>query len=893
MGLSRMISGFFRKNLQLSKDKSKRRLRSIQTGMMCAAPETLESRLVLFAASGDAWPSAAVITISFEPDGTNLGGVNSNLNQAFNGNSDLNGRWQSEILRAAQVWAQATDINFVVVSDNGAASGSGKNEQGDPGFGDIRIGGYNFGNSSLAGAYMPPPDNNYSVAGDIVFNTGASYGIGQNYDLFTVAVHEFGHALGLDHTSASSSAELWASYNGVKPKLSADDIAGIRSIYSGNAARSADDYDAAAPNNTITTATDVTSELVRTKSSAVISDLDLTATTDVDFYAVTVPKWTADTMIVSVQSTGLSLLSPKLTVYAADQKTILGTATGLNQYGTTVSVSVGNVTSGQTYYVKVEGADTSPFSVGSYGLILDLGAKTSPTVTPPKTTKANGKTPSSGGGVAEGGGTFDEILAPTPTIEAISPDTGVSSTDRTTSSTKIVLNGVGSIASVVEVFENGVSLGKTLDLLGIWSFSVPGNLSDGSYTFTAKGTSLLGQDLGVSDSFTVKIDTQSPNAPTFAPISGTTAPNGTFTTKPTLLSGSTDASNLITIYDNGAVIGTTTADGSGNWSYNFSGGLADGTHRLTVTSTDQAGNTGVPSSAQTVTVDTSIADPQVTGINSDTGVSSQDHITQTRNLVIQGQAEAGSLVTIFRDGVNVGTVSANNSGTWTFDYTKVTLTDGTYSFTAKAVDAAGNTSNLSAPMLATVDNAIAASSISYVTKTTALLLLSSLNVQGTAGAGSSVRVFLNGFQLGTVTVDSQGNWLYQYSPLLLPNGNYQFTSTATDLAGNQSGFSNVFTFVNASTSAAVTGLSLSSPSTNTASGLTSSTLTPTITGTAPKSSIVSVFDGSTLLGTVLVGSTGRWSYTTPVLAKGRHSLVAVATDAVGSGLPSAVLTFLV
>ena len=68
----------------------------------------------------------AVITISFIPDGTNLGMAPSNLIGTFNNNPGLNGRWQNEILRAAQSWAQQTNINFVVVPDDGAAQRWGK-----------------------------------------------------------------------------------------------------------------------------------------------------------------------------------------------------------------------------------------------------------------------------------------------------------------------------------------------------------------------------------------------------------------------------------------------------------------------------------------------------------------------------------------------------------------------------------------------------------------------------------------------------------------------------------------------------------------------------------------------------------------------------------------------
>ena len=66
------------------------------------------------------------------PDGTNLGGVTSNLQSTFNSNPNLDGRWENVILQAAQTWAQQTNINFVVVPDDGAATGGGNNQEGDP-----------------------------------------------------------------------------------------------------------------------------------------------------------------------------------------------------------------------------------------------------------------------------------------------------------------------------------------------------------------------------------------------------------------------------------------------------------------------------------------------------------------------------------------------------------------------------------------------------------------------------------------------------------------------------------------------------------------------------------------------------------------------------------------
>jgi hypothetical protein len=366
--------------------------------------ESLEARTVPYSASGNLWPHPQLITLSFEPDGTDLGGQSSNLFATFNADFGSASAWQNAVLKAAQTWAQQANVNFAVVSDSGAASGTGSYQQGDPGFGDIRIGGFDFGNSNiLAMGYMPPPVNNYSVAGDIAFNTAQVFNInGLDYDLYTVALHELGHALGLNH-STSTSAIMYPVYQGVDYGLYSDDVAGIQSIYG---ARVPDAYDRAADNGTLGTASDITSQIDPNALTAVLTGLDITTTSDKDFYKFTAPAGGSGTLALTVQSAGLSLLAPGVKVYGPDQK-LIGSATGSGYLGSTLTLNV-SVTAGQTYYVRVMGANTTAFGTGAYGMVLNLGTGASPSLPPPNTQTANGSPLSGGGGVAVHTGANDD-----------------------------------------------------------------------------------------------------------------------------------------------------------------------------------------------------------------------------------------------------------------------------------------------------------------------------------------------------------------------------------------------------------------------------------------------------------------------------------------------------
>src|SRR5207302_1551204 len=86
---------------------------------------------------------------------------------------------------------------------------------------------------------------------------------------------------------------------------------------------------------------------------------------------------------------------------------------------------------------------------------------------------------------------------------------------------------------------------------------------------------------------------------------------------------------------------------------------------------------------------------------SDTGASSTDNITADNTPDFTGTAEPGSTVTIYSDGVAVGSNVADDTGVWSFSTD--TLSDGTHSITATATDAAGNTSSASGALSVTID----------------------------------------------------------------------------------------------------------------------------------------------------------------------------------------------
>lgn len=69
---------------------------------------------------------------------------------------------------------------------------------------------------------------------------------------------------------------------------------------------------------------------------------------------------------------------------------------------------------------------------------------------------------------------------------------------------------------------------------------------------------------------------------------------------------------------------------------------------------------------------------------------------------------------------------------------------------------------------------------------------------------------------------------------------------------------------------------------NVPNGGTTNDRTPTLGGTAEPHSTVSIYRGTTLLGTTVTNAEGRWVFTTSPLAEGHHSFTVTATDAAGN-----------
>lgn len=500
-----------------------------------------------------------------------------------------------------------------------------------------------------------------------------------------------------------------------------------------------------------------------------------------------------------------------------------------------------------------------------------------------------------------------------PVITAINDDAAPLTGDvkgKTTNDITPTLTGTAEAGSLVTIYQDGgltPVATVTADGSGNWSYT-PAALGEGLHSFEVTAT-LNGATSGRSPAASVTIDLTAPGTPTIGAVIDDVGPgtgpltNGQTTNdnQPTL-TGTGAVGDTISVYNNGTLLGSVVVGNTGTWSFTPPSSLAEGTHVLTIRETDPAGNQSAPSAGFTVVVDTVSTTPVITNVTDDVGNSATTVVSGTptndATPTLSGTAEANSVVTIFDGGTQIGVVTADGTGAWTFT-PETALAEGSHSFTAQATDPQGNVSavsgawsvvvDLTAPTVPTLDtvNDNVPGGITGNLTSGQVTNDSTPTIGGTGQAGSTIHIMNNGTQIGTAIVDGSGNWSFTPTTPLV-DGSYALRVYATDVAGNASANSSVFTFT-VDTAGPVVPVVTSviddiAPVTGTlTSGNTTNDARPTFNGTGDVGSTVHVIVDGNEIGTAVVNAQGNWTFTPGSdLSDGPHAITFNATDAAGN-----------
>ncbi len=336
------------------------------------------------------------------------------------------------------------------------------------------------------------------------------------------------------------------------------------------------------------------------------------------------------------------------------------------------------------------------------------------------------------------------------------------------------LSGISEPDATITIYDNGVQVDQvTANGAGDWSWTSSTTVSEAAHPYTVTASDQAGNVSDDSNTRTITVDLTAPAAP----VIDSPASDGTTSSVRPPIGGTSEADALISVYDGPTLLGTTFADGSGDWTFTPGADLDEGEHEFTAIATDAADNTGPASNVRTITIDvTAPAAPEIT-------TPATDITTTVATQAISGTAEANSTVTVYDGVVQIGSAVADGSGNWSLS-PDPTFTEGPHAITARATDDAGNTSPASAIRTITFDTTPPAKPVVTAPVGASTTSDNTPTISGTAEPNSIVEVFVDGNSIGTVTANGSGQWTTTAPSLT--DGIHNVTAQATDGASNTS-----------------------------------------------------------------------------------------------------------
>ena len=252
--------------------------------------------------------------------------------------------------------------------------------------------------------------------------------------------------------------------------------------------------------------------------------------------------------------------------------------------------------------------------------------------------------------------------------------------------------------ATVKLYADGQPIGSVVAAAnGSWSVAV-NELGTGTYTITAEAVDVAGNVSAASSGTSLTIDFTPPTVGVDrVAFSDDTGAAGDFVTRTAnqtvsgTLTGQLAGGEWVGVsIDNGVTYSSAVVSPEGDrWS--LAGVQIEGKGTLWVRVFDAAGNGGTPFS-HAYELDTAApgkpSTPDLTDA-SDSGDDNQDNITGVTTPTFTGTAEKDATITLYADGEAVGSAKADADGKWSVTVDEA-LESGSYAFTVRATDLAGN-----------------------------------------------------------------------------------------------------------------------------------------------------------------------------------------------------------
>ncbi len=249
-------------------------------------------------------------------------------------------------------------------------------------------------------------------------------------------------------------------------------------------------------------------------------------------------------------------------------------------------------------------------------------------------------------------------------------------------------------------------------------------------------------------------------------------------------------------------------------------------------------------------------------------------------VTLSGQGQPGTTIELWDGGTRLGSALVGTDGVWKL---LATLGAGAHKLAVRTVDASGRVLNELPSMEVVVPAAAVPTATVVVAPTAAPIALPSLNLPGTADftasgirlsgsgqPGATVELWDGAIKLGTAVVGGDGEWTLLSQ---LSAGTHRIAVRTVDTAGK--------TLNELSATEITIPQAIAMPVLNTP---TLGDFAPDgvkLSGTGQPGATLELWEGTTRLGSVVVGADGTWSYGHK-LAAGAHRLTVRTVDAAGA-----------
>jgi uncharacterized protein DUF1565/Big-like domain-containing protein len=438
------------------------------------------------------------------------------------------------------------------------------------------------------------------------------------------------------------------------------------------------------------------------------------------------------------------------------------------------------------------------------------------------------------------------------------------------------------------------------------SFSIPTTVDaipTGTTTFYAGAVDAAGNSACSASGVTYYTNNTAPSVSITGTTPATSAATPSMNRTPTL-SGNAPAGVRVEIHTAADCSGTSLASGTASSTNTFSLALAqpvaaDGTTTFYARALDNAGNMAC-SAGYAYYADNTAPLVAITGSNPATSASNP---SQNRTPTVSGTAETGATVYLYNSAVCTGTPTGGpitaSGGVWSIVANPVAA-DGSTSFYAQAIDAAGNT-RCSAPFAYQTDNSPPAITVGATTPVTTSANRSRNRlpqVAVTTEAGARVTLYgtadCTGTTYSAVTTASSASAFSIATTTQAPSdGTINYFALTVDAAGNGRCSSSSVAYYTDNTAPAV---SISAIAPVTSATAPSRTLTPAVTVATEAGATVTLYSSPSCTGTSLgnapTGSNTSVTITTAALpANGQTTLYAAAVDGAGNSACSAGVAY--